>query len=142
MVVNKELVISNRKKKDLVAELKKLKFPTVKQIERVTLEKRTVRFEAGDYDDEEEDEEAQDKEQGSGYNYLLGMPLWNLTHEKVEEMKRLAAEKKSEFEALLATAPEQIWWSDVDAERAAAAAKAAGLKKGGKKKGAVEEDEE
>ena len=29
------------------------------------------------------------------------MPLWNLTHEKVEEMKRLAGDKAAEFEALL-----------------------------------------
>ena len=83
------------------------------QVSRLTLHEREVKFQKGDFDDEEE-EAGQEKEAASGYHYLLGMPLWNLTHEKVEEMKKHALEKKNEFDELMQTSPEQLWWSDLD----------------------------
>jgi DNA topoisomerase-2 len=157
MVISKELIISNRKKHELMQDLRKHRFPTAKQVSRLTLHEREVKFQKGDFDDEEE-EAGQEKEAASGYHYLLGMPLWNLTHEKVEEMKKHALEKKNEFDELMQTSPEQLWWSDlddviaaldeVDAKREAALAKSkkiAQLKKeapkGKKGKGAAEKVE-
>jgi DNA topoisomerase-2 len=64
-VINGTLVISNRKKDDLLVEMRKYKaFPK-----------------NGKTADVEEGEE----EVGtiSSYDYLLGMPMWNLTMEKV-----------------------------------------------------------
>jgi hypothetical protein len=35
------------------------------------------------------------KKLGTEYNYLLSMPLWNLTYEKVEEIKASRQKKQS-----------------------------------------------
>lgn len=42
------------------------------------------------------------------------MPIWNLTEEKVEELKRLLREKEMNYEALLQMSIYQIWKSDLD----------------------------
>ena len=34
------------------------------------------------------------------YDYLLGMPMWSLTYEKVEQLKQEASEKKAELERI------------------------------------------
>merc|ERR1719305_559213 len=139
MVIKKEIIISNRKKKDIPADLRRLKFPTNKQIQKLTLANPEIKFtDDDDDDDENEDDDDEPKDTKSGFNYLLGMPLWNLTFEKVEELKRLAKEKAEAFDAMMKIAPEQLWWADLedlkvamnelDEDRAAAAAETAKLK--------------
>lgn len=51
---------------------------------------------------------------GGGYDYLLGMPLWSLTLEKVQELCNERDEKKGQLEALLGTEPKQLWETDLD----------------------------
>merc|ERR550537_1201411 len=87
-VIKKEIIISNRKKKDITADLRRLKFPTNKQIQKLTLKSPEIKFtDDDDDDDENDDDDDETKDTKSGFNYLLGMPLWNLTFEKVEELK-------------------------------------------------------
>merc|ERR550537_2020288 len=80
MVIKKEIVISNRKKKDITADLRRLKFPTNKQIQKLTLKNPELKFTDDDDEDDdendEEDDEPKEKDTKSGFNYLLGMPLW------------------------------------------------------------------
>merc|ERR1719316_1627437 len=88
-------------------------------------------------EDEEEEDEEDENAGGAGYNYLLGMPLWSLTHEKVEAMKKQLAEKTAEDEELLKITTEVMWWNDLaevektldalDATKAKASAKSAKL---------------
>lgn len=75
MIIGKELVVSNRKKADIVAELRKLKF---RPFPKVLSAKAS----------ENEENEDEDEEHGSDsdYDYLLGMAIWSLTKEKVNEM--------------------------------------------------------
>ena len=44
------------------------------------------------------------------------MPLWNLTLEKVEKLKKQKMEKEDELEDLRATSVQDIWLKDLDAE--------------------------
>lgn len=78
MIISKELVVSNRKKADLVTELRKREF--------VPFPKAAKAKEAG------ENEEALEDEGSAGtagdYDYLLGMPIWTLTQEKVRSTRR------------------------------------------------------
>merc|ERR1719460_83658 len=92
LVLDDKLVVYRRKKADLVAELRKLKFPTMKQIQKLTLGQTEVDDDAEDLDGDDGDAET------NGYNYLLGMPLWNLTYEKVEEMQKQLAERTAEID--------------------------------------------
>jgi len=148
-VISGELKISNVKKEVLVATLDKMGY---KRFEPVLKKKR-----AGG-DDEDEDEEDTtvnvDEKTGAaaaakasaarGYDYLLSMPLWSLTAEKVEQLRNELRAKETELQALLATTPKQLWTTDLDAfleaystwEAQIAAEEAGGPapKKGGKAK--------
>jgi len=79
MVVDGKLIVSKRKKADLLKELVALKFDPFDKEEVV----------------ENEEEPNEEKEATSAqYNYLLSMPLWNLTYEKVEDLKAEKQKKK------------------------------------------------
>jgi len=51
----------------------------------------------------------------SDYDYLLGMNLWSLTFEKVEEIKKQHEIKVEELKVLEATTIESMWDRDLDA---------------------------
>lgn len=78
MIISKELVISNRKKADLVTELRKREF--------VPFPKGPKAKEAGEGEDALEDEGSAGT--AGDFDYLLGMPIWNLTQEKVWSTRR------------------------------------------------------
>jgi len=136
MILNNELKLNGRKKKELVADLRKHSFPTSQAIAKLTMDAMEVDVNAEDEEPEEEDGE-EETAGGAGYNYLLGMPLWSLTHEKVEAMKKQLAEKTAEYEELLKITTEVMWWNDLaevektmdslDATKAKAATKSAKL---------------
>ena len=69
-IIEGKLIVSNRKKADLLLDLKKRDY--------LPIYKKKVNAEQ--QDDEEQDEEASSDH---GYDYLLTMPIWNLTMEKV-----------------------------------------------------------
>ena len=48
------------------------------------------------------------------YDYLLSMPIYNLTNEKIEELKKQETEKQSEFDSLIEKTPEQLWIKDLE----------------------------
>ena len=78
MIVDKELVVSNRKKADIVAELRRKDF---KPFPKVAHAKEAG--ETADVVEEEPEEPTLSNESNSDFDYLLGMAIWNLTKEKV-----------------------------------------------------------
>jgi len=48
------------------------------------------------------------------YDYLLSMPMWNLSQEKIEELIRLMNEKKRERTILEAKHVHEIWNEELD----------------------------
>lgn len=110
-VVNKEIIISNRKKADLLKELREKNFDpfptkTVKTKTKVAGDEVAV-----ESDDENEEGGEQEKEEDTkdtkkapsveksskDYDYLLSMSLWNLTLEKVQELVRQRDTKHEEL---------------------------------------------
>jgi len=63
--------------------------------------------------DAEEDEEEGDIPRVE-YDYLLAMPMWNVSHEKIEELIRQMREKKREREILEAKHINEIWNEELD----------------------------
>lgn len=53
-------------------------------------------------------------ESGQNYNYLLGMKLWSLTHEKVEQLRDQKAKKQRELESMENTTGKDLWRADLD----------------------------
>jgi DNA topoisomerase II len=78
MIVDKELIVSNRKKADIVAELRGKDF---KPFPKVSLAKEAG--ETADVAQEEPEAPTVNNESNSDFDYLLGMAIWNLTKEKV-----------------------------------------------------------
>jgi DNA topoisomerase-2 len=72
MIISKELVVSNKKKANLVIELRNLRFRPFPKSKKAREE-----GEAQPSLDEE------DEGMASDYDYLLGMAIWSLTAEKV-----------------------------------------------------------
>lgn len=54
-------------------------------------------------------------ETGASYDYLLSMPIWSLTLERVEALKDEADSQAMEVERLRNTTSKQLWAEDLDA---------------------------
>lgn len=105
MIIKKELVVSNKKKAIIVAELRDLKFrPFPKNGPKAST--------AG----EEEEALEEDEDQGSDndYDYLLGMAIWSLTEEKVNKLINERNVKEQELMELLKLTPQDMWNTDLD----------------------------
>lgn len=113
-VVKGEIIVSNRKRADLLLELQQKGFtPFPKNISAVV---------AGAVDDAEEPEESIDETeanpksvQASDYEYLLSMPIGTLTLEKVQKLCDDKDKINEEVETLRKTTPKDLWMTDLDA---------------------------
>ncbi|TPX65567.1 hypothetical protein SpCBS45565_g05063 [Spizellomyces sp. 'palustris'] len=106
-VINGNLVIQNKKRTAVIEQLKARKYAPISK----TNEGSMV-----EHDDEEdtENKETEDLERHD-YNYLLSMPIWNLTLEKVQKMTDDRDNKQKELTVLLATSSSDLWKMDLTA---------------------------
>ncbi|KAJ6168239.1 hypothetical protein N7497_001082 [Penicillium chrysogenum] len=110
MIINGSIVISQKKKSVLVTELKEKNFkPIAKAVEPAKLGEDEPVVEEG-----EEDDSCETEFLSSSYDYLLGMPMWSLTHERVERLSRQISDREMEIDALLKLSKEDIWSQDLD----------------------------
>jgi DNA topoisomerase-2 len=86
------LRIGRKKKSVLVEELESMGF------DRMTKTQKVAAAAAAEEFAEEGSEEALDA--GASYDYLLSMPLWNLTQEKVDDLMGEQAAKTTEVKEL------------------------------------------
>ena len=78
MIVSKQLSVSNRKKGDIVHELRKFGFRPFPKVSKAKAAGETEEV-IPDPDEGEAEEEGTDAD----FDYLLGMQIWSLTKEKV-----------------------------------------------------------
>ncbi|PCH33085.1 type II DNA topoisomerase [Wolfiporia cocos MD-104 SS10] len=116
MIVDRELVVSNRKKTDIVAELRKKDFRPFPKPSKAKEAKETA--EVVEAEDDEDDEEVVNVSNAgvkiTDYDYLLGMPIWSLTKEKIDKLRQQSKETEAELFALLELTPIKIWQKDLD----------------------------
>ena len=79
-VVDGQIVVSKRKKDNIVAQLEK--FDKIKKV-------------------------------NGSYDYLLAMQIYNLTQEKMEELKKLIEDGKDEYKKTKATTIQDMWLADL-----------------------------
>lgn len=77
MIIDKEITVANRKKDDIVTDLRKKKFRPFPKVLKAKAAGETEDVVEADEDDDAERHGATD------YDYLLGMAIWSLTKEKV-----------------------------------------------------------
>jgi DNA topoisomerase-2 len=87
LVVEKKFELNNKKKFEIEDGLEKLLFPRL-----------------GKFKDDLK----------ISYDYLLSMPLYNLTQEKIEEFKQQQQEKESEYNELNEMTIQTIWLNELD----------------------------
>ena len=104
MIISRQLVVSNRKRADIVADLRKNEFrPFPKQ--------GKASIAAEPEDDEAVDEE--DVSADSDYDYLLNMAIYNLTKEKVDKLLKERDAKEEELKVLIGRSPQNLWDEDL-----------------------------
>lgn len=123
-VVSGELVISRRSKAQLYADLVRMKFDPLPSAGKKGGRKARPTV-AGDDDGAESDGSASDMEDpiavdgatetgtASDYDYLLSMPLWSLTAERVAKLTAERDAKITERDGMQATAPADLWLVDL-----------------------------
>lgn len=103
MIIDKKLSVSNRRKVDIVADLRRLEFRA--------FPKRNSK--EGD-ENEAVDEDGEEGESVADYDYLLGMAIWSLTKEKIAKLKEQADNKEVELKNLLEKSAQSLWNADLD----------------------------
>ncbi|GAA95892.1 uncharacterized protein L969DRAFT_82619 [Mixia osmundae IAM 14324] len=103
-IINKELVIANRKRAELVAELRAKSYQPFPRGKRVAV----------DVDEDDAANDALDLS-AADYEYLFGLALSTLTAEKAAKLLAQRDEKEAELNILLAKTPKMLWIEDLDA---------------------------
>ena len=86
MIVKKEIEINNKKKSEIEEILIKNKFPKL----------------------------SNSKEEKESYNYLLSMPIYNLTFEKIQELEKQHKNKETEYNDLSKKLIKDIWLEELE----------------------------
>ncbi|KAL1871029.1 hypothetical protein VTK73DRAFT_2338 [Phialemonium thermophilum] len=105
-IMDGKLVVSKKKKTALVQELRDRKYDPFPKEENKKINEAN--------DDEETEEVEEDQETASDFDYLLSMPLWSLTFEKLERLQAQIAAKKAEYDELEALSEKDLWCRDLD----------------------------
>eukprot|EP00958_Prasinococcus_capsulatus_P030175 scaffold7976_cov403-Prasinococcus_capsulatus_cf.AAC.7 len=106
-VVKGEIQINNRKKADIIATLQHKGFDAMEKDSK-------AKADSEDSDETETTDAKLKSKAGKGYDYLLSMPIFSLTLEKVEELLKERDGKKDHLEDVVRTTPEQMWERDLD----------------------------
>ena len=106
MVVDGELVIAKKKKAALLLELLGLGF------DQFGKEQKEQTAEEADAEDDSEEGPAEIIP--GGYDYLLGMPMWSLTMEKIESLTEEATVKKAELTLLESKSLETLYEENLE----------------------------
>ena len=113
------IIVENKMKKILIKELIAKHYPSDPVKKWKDDQSKKLKMLMGDEvsDSENEDEATTSKETESGpdYQYLLGMPLLNLTKEKKDEILKQRDEKLTELKILEKTTIKKLWLDDLDA---------------------------
>ncbi|EJS41976.1 top2p [Saccharomyces arboricola H-6] len=130
MIIEKELVVTNKPRKAIIQELENLGFPRInKQGQPYYGSPKTemaeqiddMRSATSDEEDEESSHEDTEtivngpEELYGTYEYLLGMKIWSLTKERYEKLLKQKQEKETELENLLKLSAKDIWIADLEA---------------------------
>ncbi|KAJ3035696.1 DNA topoisomerase 2 [Rhizophlyctis rosea] len=102
-IIKGELVVQNKKRAALLQELRARKYDP--------FFKNKVEQDEGDEGEEDSEDE---RAGGNGYDYLLSMPIWNLTMEKVEKLKKEQEQRRQEVEVLSRRTINDLWRADLD----------------------------
>ncbi|KAF7545687.1 hypothetical protein G7046_g9505 [Stylonectria norvegica] len=108
-IIDGDLVVGKKRKDILVEELRDRKYEAFPR-------GKDKKSKAGEDEPNADDEdEAEGLDSGArDYDYLLSMPIWSLTAERLAKLKEAIAKKKAEHDELLALSEKDLWCRDLD----------------------------
>ncbi|XP_032667667.1 DNA topoisomerase 2 isoform X2 [Odontomachus brunneus] len=109
------LVIENKKKKDMIAELIRRNYESDPVVAwKLSQNREQVLEEVAENDDESGVTATATTMEKENFDYLLGMTMWSLTKEKKDDLLRQRDEKVAELKRLQARTPVSLWKEDLD----------------------------
>ncbi|KAM5387554.1 DNA topoisomerase [Fusarium oxysporum Fo47] len=109
-IIDGQLVVGKKKKTVLVQELRDCDYEAFPP----GGEKKKTADEEDDDADENQDVDGDLEGGARDYDYLLSMPIWSLTAERLEKLKQAIEKKKAEHDELLALSEKDLWCRDLD----------------------------
>merc|ERR1712129_330817 len=108
----------NKKKKVLIADLERKNFDPdpVKRWKATQAKLEAAQMEdAAPVDaDSDSDEDLDEDVKAADFDYLLGMAMWSLTQEKIDDLLKKKGEKHKELKQLKEKSPSMLWNDDLD----------------------------
>jgi DNA topoisomerase-2 len=98
-VINLKILINNKSKANVTKQLEKHKYP--KMVDNCLVELTELK------------KMSKLEQNSASYDYLIRMPIYNLTKEKIEELKKDRDLKSSELELLKSKSEIELWTSDL-----------------------------
>lgn len=116
-VIEDTIKIKKIKRKDLIIVLHQRKYDTMTEINKIAGKKSIDEPIVIKNDDEKAEEDQESDENlpvpAKEYDYLLSMPLWSLTYERVNDILNKKEDKLKEIEILKETKEEALWENDL-----------------------------
>ncbi|KAM4056784.1 DNA gyrase/topoisomerase IV, subunit A domain-containing protein [Hirsutella rhossiliensis] len=109
-IIDGVLVVSKKRKDVLVQELRDRKYEAFPRGQ--VAKKKNAEDDMDGSDNEDKDDVGEGG--ARDYDYLLGMPIWSLTAERLEKLKAAIANKKAENDELSAKSEKDLWCADLD----------------------------
>ncbi|KAI2635452.1 DNA topoisomerase [Xylaria nigripes] len=110
-IIDQELVVSRKKKAVIIEELRQRKYEEfVKNAEA----KLKSEDENENENETETVKESAVDDDSRGYDYLLSMPIWSFTQERLDRLKDQIAKKQAEHDDLQALSEKDLWCRDLD----------------------------
>ncbi|KAI1478458.1 type II DNA topoisomerase [Daldinia eschscholtzii] len=110
-IMDGKLVVSRKKKQIIVEELRQRKYES---FPRGQDSKKTKSEEEDEENNEEETVDETGDNSANGYDYLLSMPIWSFTQERLDRLKDQIVKKKAERDALDALSEKDLWCKDLE----------------------------
>ncbi|KAF4126793.1 DNA topoisomerase II [Geosmithia morbida] len=110
-IIDGDLVVGKKKKDVLVKELRERDyeaFPRSGETGKKSTEDEINR------EEDEGDDDADKTGSAGDFDYLLSMPIYSLTLERLEKLRQQIGNKKAEHEDLLALSEKDLWCRDLD----------------------------
>ncbi|XP_039593428.1 DNA topoisomerase 2-beta [Polypterus senegalus] len=108
-----KISIENKSKRDLLKMLVQRGYESDPVVAWSKAQEKTS--EEDEMDNDDDDSSVDSGSSGPNFNYILNMPLWCLTKEKVEELLKQRDAKKHELDILQRKSPSDLWKEDLAA---------------------------
>ncbi|KAI1465889.1 type II DNA topoisomerase [Daldinia caldariorum] len=110
-IMDGTLVVSRKKKQIIIEELRERKYESFPKGQDA---KKTKSEEEEEEENNEEETVDETSEASNGYDYLLSMPIWSFTQERLDRLKEQIIKKKAERDTLDALSEKDLWCKDLE----------------------------